>query len=94
MSALEKKDIESQIEWLRSICGCNAGAAASMVSLAIYLLTILTSSLDDQLNLSARIGLGILIMFLGAVIGKTSAILYARIRIKQLLRKCSCNSSV
>jgi len=81
------KNRDQQIQKLQSICGCTSGAVVAILFLLSYILILLSSSLPGRMSIVMQIGFGILIMLTGTLIGKVSAITYARIRLKKLSPK-------
>lgn len=89
MTSSQAEALEQQIGRLRSVCGCTTGAVVSILSVTIYLVVPLLFSLDYDVRPLVRVLIGAAVLFLSALIGKTTAILIARYRVKRLLAKAS-----
>lgn len=81
----EKETLESRVSALRSVCGCRAGSAASVTALAVYLVFISISHLDDGLS-GVVLGLvGVVSAAFAGIVAKAAAIAVARYRLHRLV---------
>jgi len=71
---------------LRNECGCTAGAAVALASLVAVLIEFHTHPVWMP-SLPARLGLGLGVVFVSALIGKVGGIAIARLRVALLYRR-------
>jgi peptidoglycan/LPS O-acetylase OafA/YrhL len=81
----ENEAVQSRVNRLRSVCGCTAGAAASLSALFLYVIILSTSPLGDGLGAAAKWLVGAAIVILVGAITKAIAIVWARHRLNRMI---------
>lgn len=78
-------ETELRIRRLRTACGCKSGMAAMIAAIAAYVVVSVSTPGGPgpvhRLLVGAGVGLG------GAVVGKCTGLLWARVRLAMLLRR-------
>ena len=89
LSREEKEAVTKRMDKLRSVCGCTAGAVASLSALLLYVMFLLASSLGSGFGPATLGWIGVVVVVVAGTSGKVAAILIARFRLKRLVMNLS-----